>query len=76
MALRICKTGENLGCRNHILVLDVFVLKKMRKCLVVNWGKNPELKPNRKRNNYIQKKKKEMQERDKPCEGAGGKQVL
>ena len=28
VALRIYKTGEDLGCRNHILILDVFVIKK------------------------------------------------
>ena len=31
VVLRIYKTGEDLGCRNHILILDVFVIKKMKK---------------------------------------------
>ena len=40
MALRIYKTGEDLGCRNRILILDVFVLKKNEK-MPLSREKNP-----------------------------------
>ena len=38
--------------------------------------KKPELKPNREKISTIYKNKKEMQEREKPCEGVGGNPVL
>ena len=38
--------------------------------------KKPELKPNREKIPTIYKNKKEMQEREKPCEGVGGNPVL
>ena len=41
-------------------------------CIYV--GKKPELKPNRKINNYIQEIMK-MQGRGAPCEGLGGRPV-
>ena len=41
MALRIYKTGEDLGCRNHILILDVFVFKKNEKMPLTRRKKNP-----------------------------------
>ena len=72
MALRFYKTDEDLGCRNHILILDVFVVKKMKKCLLVNWEKKPELKPNRKEITIYTKRKRKCRKGKNPARGREG----
>ena len=46
MALHIYKTGEDLGCRNHILILDVFCTQENEK---MPCSQLKKLKPNRER---------------------------